>query len=595
VGLLCAIVTAVALTLIPLGNSAEAEIDDDGIPTVEPAVGSTTHIRITSLGAGLTLPGFQPRVPTTQDPTAPYPVRNPPGPAYTGSSNFAGTIITSSIDEPGLTAEMYCINLRVPTEVGIGYESGTWSESAVPNIPYVTYILNNYYPTTDEPATLSVNERAAAVQAAIWYFTDGYLVNTSSPVIRAATAAIVTAAQAAGPGVEPPAPTVTITPESSTAPATGTAGPYTVTATGDAAVTVSVPAGYALYGDAAGTVPLGTESSVESGSQVWIRPTSATAGDTTLLARAVVTAPRGQVYLYDQSTPGLTDAQRLILADTAELEETAEAAASFYAVGEITVNKSYLGDAAGEQGAAQLVVDCGPGYVFTVDIPAGTTDPQSSTFSDIPAGVTCTVTEPVSGETTAVSVTSNAPQTAVVPTSAAASVDITNTVAFRPGALSVTKVVTGTGAGLQEAIVLRILCSDFFEDTFAIEAGAAAGSYSLAFEDLPADIECTVSETADGSTSSVQVTQDGPVTVTIEPGVTAEAVITNTVTPIVPDVPSGGGDGPGELAVTGGSTAIPPELVIGVLALFAVRLMSGGAASLRARRQRRMLAQESAL
>lgn len=121
---------------------------------------------------------------------------------------------------------MYCINLRVSTYVGIGYESGSWEESNVPNIGYVTYILNNFYPTVPEPAGLSANQQAAAVQSAIWYFTDGYVLNTAaSSTVREATAAIVAAAQAAGPVVEPPAPEVSITPESDTVGATSSAGP----------------------------------------------------------------------------------------------------------------------------------------------------------------------------------------------------------------------------------------------------------------------------------------------------------------------------------------------------------------------------------
>ena len=66
---------------------------------------------------------------------------------------------------------------------GIGYTLGTWNTANVPNVDYVARLLNEYYPNTDEPAALTdLNQRAAAVQAAIWFFTDRYVLNTSDPL-----------------------------------------------------------------------------------------------------------------------------------------------------------------------------------------------------------------------------------------------------------------------------------------------------------------------------------------------------------------------------------------------------------------------------
>ena len=44
-------------------------------------------------------------------------------------------------------------------------------------------LLNEYYPNSGEPAALTdLNQKAAAVQAAIWFFSDKYVLNTSDPL-----------------------------------------------------------------------------------------------------------------------------------------------------------------------------------------------------------------------------------------------------------------------------------------------------------------------------------------------------------------------------------------------------------------------------
>jgi TQXA domain-containing protein len=516
-----------ALVMFPLGPAAHARIDD-ATPIGDGRIGPNTEIQITSLGPGATLPGLEPPSPITQDPQAPYPTSNPEG--YASVSTFAGTIVASSVSDPSLTAEMYCINLRVSTYVGIGYESGSWEESNVPNIGYVTYILNNFYPTVPEPAGLSANQQAAAVQSAIWYFTDGYVLSTTaSSTVREATAAIVAAAQAAGPVVEPPAPGVSITPESDRVGATSSAGPYTVTAGGATDVTVSVPGGYAMFTDEAGTEPLANPATVPSGTDIWVRVPDGSPREAVINARATVTVQRGQVYLYDGNTPDLADAQRLILADTAELDAVDSAVAEFLAVGSLTVSKAFAGEALGLQGDIQLAIDCGEGYAYTADIPAGTASTQTFTYSDIPVGTTCTVTEPVTGANTVVDVSTDADQDAEI-TSEGAAVTITNTVTYLPGALRVVKNIDGDAAGQQGAISLRIVCGDVLDETFEIPAGSAAGDYEQVHSDLAAGTECTVTETETGETTQVQVATGDPVTVEIQPGATVDASLANAVT-----------------------------------------------------------------
>ncbi|MBP3978195.1 thioester domain-containing protein [Microbacterium sp. BLY] len=495
---------------------------------VETQVGPDTEIQLTSLGNGLTIDGLQPPAPTTQDPLAPYPTGNPAG--YTRTSTFAGTINAASISDPSLTAEMYCINLRVSTYVGVGYQGGTWEETNVPNIGYVTYILNNYHPTTGEPSTLSVEQRAAAVQAAIWYFTDGFVVSTPAPgPVRAAVAAIVQDAQTNGPVVEPERPVVEITPDITTAPADGAAGPYTVTAEGASEVTVTAPAGYTLHASAESTTPLPNPSVVAPGTQLWLRSTSGDPGSATLNARAAVTVQRGSVYLYDGYSIGLSDAQRLILADTTELDAVDTATAELFESGSIIVDKTFAGEAAGAQGAVQITVDCGTAGFFTYDIAAGETAPQSFTASGIPVGTACTVEEPVTGASDTVIATSTLPQTAEASAEGTV-VTAENTYSYEPGSLRVIKSISGLAAGAQDDVTVAVECGDVLDETWTVPAGSPAGDYEQTFTGLPAGTACTVSELATGETAEVVVTASDPVEIEILPAATVDAALSNVAT-----------------------------------------------------------------
>ncbi|MCR2816452.1 thioester domain-containing protein [Microbacterium jiangjiandongii] len=499
-------------------------------------IGPNTEIVTKAPAEGLRTTVYLPPTDTVPNPATPYP--DDAAADFTSQYGFIGIITTTSVDDPSLIGEMYCISVRIPAAAGISYQSGTWSEANVPNIGYVTYILNNYFPAVAAPAGLTPDQQAAAVQAAIWYFTDGVVLGDDSPV-RAATEAIIADAQANGPVTEPAAPEVAINPASVSAPVGSAAGPYVVTAGGAAAVTVSVPAGYTMYSDAAATTPIANASSVPSGTSIWITGPGVTGVETVLNARASVTVQRGNIYLYDGDTPLYTEAQPLVLADTTQLDAVATATTEFFSAGELTVNKAYAGGAVGRQGAAQLVIDCGEGYTFTQDIPAGTSATQTYRFPGIRVGNTCTVTEPATGATTEVGVTTDAPQTGTM-VEAGLALTVTNTVELNPGSLNVVKVIDGAGAGQQSAISLSVICENGLAETFDIPAGAVAGEYARTFGNLPVGTECTVAEQEAGGNSSVRVLADDPVTVTIAPGAVTEARLTNTVEP-VQTAPSGGG------------------------------------------------------
>ena len=65
--------------------------------------------------------------------------------------------------------------------------------------------------------------------------------------------------------------------------------------------------------------------------------------------------------------------------------------------GSLTVTKTIGGVSAGEQGAITIGVDCDGLPLPEFTIPAGATGPQSHTYDNIPAGLTCTVTETADG------------------------------------------------------------------------------------------------------------------------------------------------------------------------------------------------------
>lgn len=88
---------------------------------------------------------------------------------------FAGCV-NATVD--GHTTKVYCIDLNH----GVSVPSSNFNDSGFAQ-PEVAWILHNYYPYKNYPYSGSlstVNKEAAAIQLAIWYFTDGVDYNTIS-------------------------------------------------------------------------------------------------------------------------------------------------------------------------------------------------------------------------------------------------------------------------------------------------------------------------------------------------------------------------------------------------------------------------------
>lgn len=514
-------VFAILCLLMQLASPAHAVFSGESPGNEVP--NDLTEITMTGTGPGQGVAGGLPPVGAPFDPTTGYPGDVPAGydPANEG---FAGIITT--VDAVGNTQQMYCIDIRTATYTGLGYESSTWDESNVPNVGYVNRVLNSYYPDQPGlPEAPSDTIRAAAVQAAVWFFSDGYVLEDTDPV-RPYTEAIVAAVLAAGPLTEPPAPNVSIDPPTAAGPTDGVTGPFTITSDAGT-ITVAVPEGYTLYTDPAGTVPL-VGTTVTSGTQLWVRNDNQTTDPVVLTATAVVPVQTGNVYLYAGNNPQVTTAQKLILAADAQIESNAQATAEFFEAGNLTVSKAFAGEGAGLQGDISLVVDCGASGVFTFEISAGTTETVTETVAGLPVGTVCSVTEPVTGSTTEVTVTPVLPEPVTI-TDGENVLAVSNTVQYRPGALSVTKTIDGNAAGLQSEIVLDVVCGSVLDTSVVIPAGSAAGTYGETLTDIPAGTECTVTESSTGATSEVTVEAGDPVTVVIEPGATVSAGLANTV------------------------------------------------------------------
>lgn len=418
------LVVAVAATALILGGALPAAAIWSPDPVL-PRDGFITEVTIT----GSLFPSNVTGELTTLGPApAPYPA--------TGASVEAVSPQLISIADPttGATASAYCIDFSTETGIGAGYAIGDWDESNVPHLVYINYILTNYFPfnTTNPISALTQAQQVAAVQSAIWYFSDGFVLATGTdPVIRNATALVVQNALDSGGLPEPALPTLAIDPASSQVPATGeVVGPFTVS--GDVTGTLDVALGVDVFFDAAATQPVAMTDPIPPGTQLWARWTGPALPINGFRITGVTSLTQGTVYLYDPDSSGREFAQKLVLAQTSTLPIRAGVRVTAYASGALTVQKTITGSAAGRQGDITIQIACTPGPPLGVPtsavIPAGVTAPEPIVFTGIPDGASCTVSEPVNGSTAAVALTAQSIEPAMVTVSAEtpASVAVTN-------------------------------------------------------------------------------------------------------------------------------------------------------------------------
>ena len=98
-----------------------------------------------------------------------------------------------------------------------------------------------------------------------------------------------------------------------------------------------------------------------------------------------------------------------------------------------------------------------------------------------------------------------------------------------------TKTIAGGAAGQQDEVTIEVECDGTaLTPDFIIHADTPAGTTSMTYTGIPADSVCTATETVDGHTSTIAaaVTGDNGTPITIPPGGTADAAITDTYTDV---------------------------------------------------------------
>ena len=106
-----------------------------------------------------------------------YGKRVPPGGTWHGT--FGAT--EGCEPTPGLVVQVYC------DDKPVGLKTDACHELKGSVLPKVQWILCNYFPQTNEPAALAIDDKAAAVQGAIWHFTNGAAVSgDASDIVNAA-------------------------------------------------------------------------------------------------------------------------------------------------------------------------------------------------------------------------------------------------------------------------------------------------------------------------------------------------------------------------------------------------------------------------
>lgn len=276
-----------------------------------------------SADVGLSVTGFL--GPASLNPVAtPYPPSAPlpPGgftPAGKGRQLFAGTLAGTSLT--GQTMSLYSADLPATSLAGLGYDTVSWSTSQIPNLAYINRIINTYYPQSNLPSQVGQDPlKAAAVQAAIWYFSDGFVLNPAgvNGYLFGTVSKIVADTRANPLTTQPPVPQAVI--DGPTSGAAGAViGPFVVR--GSAAnVKVNVT-NARVFTDPAGTKPLTVPASRPSGSTFFLRttrPTSATM--TASLTAAALAGTTVQYVAANRANPKPLTAPTLILAQSVPLD-----------------------------------------------------------------------------------------------------------------------------------------------------------------------------------------------------------------------------------------------------------------------------------
>ncbi len=229
--------------------------------------------------------------------------------------NFAG-LIRVTID--GTPAFAYCIDINNPLQLNQPHDEGDWSDSNVANLAKITRILQQH--PADVTAARNDAVEAAAVQAAIWHFSDSFELTSGGAGVVTAYNQIVADANA-NPATEPVA-SLDLNP----AQRTGSAGDYlsfelTTSATGGVALVVAPSGGAELVTCDAAHTPIGSTISGPYPKQLCLRRLTP-GGPISLTASATAKVAAGKVFLRQGS-------QKLVLAASRTVESRASSSGTW--------------------------------------------------------------------------------------------------------------------------------------------------------------------------------------------------------------------------------------------------------------------------
>ncbi len=248
--------------------------------------------------------------------------------SYGGHDGIGAGLFDVVIDDEVETFA-YCIDLHTPIPQDTDLDEIDWETSGVDELDKVEVILAHYHPNGTGPEGEeneiyeidgSDAQKAAATQAAIWHYTDGYeldLDDSNDPEIVSNYEAILAAVDSGKfDGFGEPTVSLSITPPETTEGVAGNlVGPYLVNTSAETA-SLAPSEGVGLFNEDGSPFT----DAVVDGTQVWLSSESEGAGTVSATASAEVGA--GRVFF----SKGV---QRLILASTVTTDAVAEATVSF--------------------------------------------------------------------------------------------------------------------------------------------------------------------------------------------------------------------------------------------------------------------------
>jgi choice-of-anchor A domain-containing protein/uncharacterized repeat protein (TIGR01451 family)/TQXA domain-containing protein len=232
-------------------------------------------------------------------------------------------------DVDGQSASFYCIDLGHPLAEYTTSQPHTYTDKGA-TATEITYILNNYYPYKSIPYTGSLGtetKEAAAVQLAIWYFSDALDISTVTDATIKARALAIKADAISNAASYIPLETLLIVPSNQNIP-TGTTAKFTVSTfdlngSSLSGITVNLTA-------TTGTLSSASAITGTSGTTSELTLAQGSSTTSTITATAAVTIPQGTQYVHKISPDTY---QKLVLATPAGLTREVTSTVKWYTPG----------------------------------------------------------------------------------------------------------------------------------------------------------------------------------------------------------------------------------------------------------------------